>query len=94
MRLADNAAVIVKQPGDDVVAAHHGSLSKDRRARVELDRQSGHVTVWATEEPEEAGEGLVALLGEGVAVMGGDVGVRAALGPARVTDRPRGVQQR
>ncbi len=35
-----------------------------------------------------------ALLGEGIAVVGGDVGVRAGVGPVGVADRPGRVQQR
>ncbi|BFO15784.1 hypothetical protein SHKM778_21720 [Streptomyces sp. KM77-8] len=33
---------------------HRGSR---RRARVELDRETGHVTVWAKEDPEDLEEG-------------------------------------
>ncbi|MDX6332561.1 MAG: transcription termination/antitermination protein NusA, partial [Streptomycetaceae bacterium] len=39
-----------------LLIAYHREPGSHRRARVELDRTSGPVTVWATEEPEEAGE--------------------------------------
>jgi N utilization substance protein A len=40
-----------------LLIAYHREPGSHRRARVELDRTSGHVTVWATEDQEEAGEG-------------------------------------
>ncbi|WP_037913806.1 transcription termination factor NusA [Actinacidiphila yeochonensis] len=40
-----------------LLIAYHREPGSHRRARVELDRITGHVTVWAVEEQEEAGEG-------------------------------------
>ncbi len=40
-----------------LLIAYHREPGSRRRARVELDRQTGHVTVWATEEAEEVAEG-------------------------------------
>ncbi|MFI0722458.1 transcription termination factor NusA [Streptomyces sp. NPDC021224] len=40
-----------------LLIAYHREPGSHRRARVELDRTSGHVTVWATEEPDEVAEG-------------------------------------
>jgi N utilization substance protein A len=40
-----------------LLIAYHREPGSHRRARVELDRTSGHVTVWATEDPEEVAEG-------------------------------------
>ena len=39
-----------------LLIAYHRTPGARSRARVELDRKTGHVTVWATETPEEAGE--------------------------------------
>jgi N utilization substance protein A len=39
-----------------LLIAYHREPGSHRRARVELDRTTGHVTVWAKEEPDEAGE--------------------------------------
>ena len=39
-----------------LLIAYHRTEGSRSRARVELDRKSGHVTVWALEEPGEAGE--------------------------------------
>ncbi|MEW1864170.1 transcription termination factor NusA [Streptomyces sp. NBC_00669] len=40
-----------------LLIAYHREPGSHRRARVELDRTSGQITVWATEDQEEAGEG-------------------------------------
>ncbi|MCT2594825.1 transcription termination factor NusA [Streptomyces sp. N2-109] len=40
-----------------LLIAYHRSEGSRRNARVELDRKSGHVTVWAKESPEELAEG-------------------------------------
>ena len=39
-----------------LLIAYHRTPGAHPRARVELDRKTGHVTVWALETPEEAGE--------------------------------------
>ncbi|MFD7918549.1 transcription termination factor NusA [Streptomyces sp. NPDC059740] len=39
-----------------LLIAYHRTEGSRRRARVELDRKTGHVTVWAKEEPEELPE--------------------------------------
>lgn len=38
-----------------LLIAYHRTEGSHRDARVELDRKTGHVTVWAKESPEEAG---------------------------------------
>ncbi|MBQ0984388.1 transcription termination/antitermination protein NusA [Streptomyces sp. F63] len=40
-----------------LLIAYHRTEGSRRRARVELDRETGHVTVWATEDPEDVDEG-------------------------------------
>ncbi|MFC6885371.1 transcription termination factor NusA [Actinomadura yumaensis] len=45
--------VAVKAIEDALLIAYHRTEGAAQRARVELDRQSGHVTVWATETDEE-----------------------------------------
>ncbi|MFE1785670.1 transcription termination factor NusA [Streptomyces sp. NPDC059506] len=40
-----------------LLIAYHRTDGSRHRARVELDRKTGHVTVWALETPEEAGVG-------------------------------------
>jgi N utilization substance protein A len=45
--------VAVKAIEDALLIAYHRTEGAAPRARVELDRQSGHVTVWATETDEE-----------------------------------------
>ncbi|NKI45422.1 transcription termination factor NusA [Streptomyces physcomitrii] len=40
-----------------LLIAYHRTEGSRRRARVELDRSTGHVTVWAKEEDEELEEG-------------------------------------
>ena len=40
-----------------LLIAYHREPGSHRRARVELERTSGQITVWATEDQEEAGEG-------------------------------------
>ncbi|WP_037572342.1 transcription termination factor NusA [Phaeacidiphilus oryzae] len=37
-----------------LLIAYHRTEGSHQRARVELDRKTGHVTVWATETPDEA----------------------------------------
>ncbi|MFB4300029.1 transcription termination factor NusA [Actinomadura sp. NTSP31] len=49
--------VAVKAIEDALLIAYHRTEGAAPRARVELDRKSGHVTVWATETDEE-GEAL------------------------------------
>ncbi|AXI79666.1 transcription termination factor NusA [Peterkaempfera bronchialis] len=39
-----------------LLIAYHRTEGSRPRARVELDRKTGHVTVWALEEADEAGE--------------------------------------
>lgn len=39
-----------------LLVAYHHTPGAHRDARVELDRSTGHVTVWAKEDPEEATE--------------------------------------
>jgi N utilization substance protein A len=39
-----------------LLIAYHREPGSHRKARVELDRSSGQITVWATEDQEEAGE--------------------------------------
>ena len=48
--------VVVRAIEDALLIAYHRTEGAAPRARVELDRASGHVTVWATETAEE-GEG-------------------------------------
>ncbi|WP_218005114.1 transcription termination factor NusA [Actinomadura macra] len=45
--------VAVKAIEDALLIAYHRTEGAAPKARVELDRQSGHVTVWATETDEE-----------------------------------------
>ncbi|MEU7637288.1 MULTISPECIES: transcription termination factor NusA [unclassified Streptomyces] len=40
-----------------LLIAYHRTEGSRRRARVELDRSTGHVTVWAKEDPEDLEEG-------------------------------------
>ncbi|MCC3651398.1 transcription termination factor NusA [Streptomyces sp. S07_1.15] len=40
-----------------LLIAYHRTEGSRRRARVELDRENGHVTVWAKEDPEDIDEG-------------------------------------
>ena len=40
-----------------LLIAYHRTDGSRRDARVELDRKTGHVTVWAKESPSEVGEG-------------------------------------
>ncbi|MER0482995.1 transcription termination factor NusA [Streptomyces sp. Edi2] len=40
-----------------LLIAYHRTEGSRRRARVELDRNTGHVTVWAKEDPEDLEEG-------------------------------------
>lgn len=40
-----------------LLIAYHRTEGSFRRARVKLDRESGHVTVWATEDPADLEEG-------------------------------------
>ncbi|MDL4771497.1 MULTISPECIES: transcription termination factor NusA [Thermomonosporaceae] len=49
--------VAVKAIEDALLIAYHRTEGAATKARVELDRRSGHVTVWATETDEE-GEAL------------------------------------
>ncbi|MFH9982186.1 transcription termination factor NusA [Streptomyces sp. NPDC017179] len=40
-----------------LLIAYHRTEGSRRHARVELDRQTGHVTVWAKEDPQDLEEG-------------------------------------
>ncbi|WP_165975654.1 transcription termination factor NusA [Actinomadura rubrisoli] len=48
--------VAVKAIEDALLIAYHRTEGAAPKARVELDRQSGHVTVWATETDEEGAD--------------------------------------
>ncbi|WP_106398141.1 transcription termination factor NusA [Actinocorallia populi] len=54
--------VVVRAIEDALLIAYHRTEGAAPKARVELDRANGHVTVWATETAEEGeeGEGAVA----------------------------------
>lgn len=45
--------VLVEAIEDALLLAYHRTPGAVQRARVEVDRRTGHVTVWATEEDEE-----------------------------------------
>lgn len=45
--------VLVEAIEDALLLAYHRTPGAIQRARVEVDRRTGHVTVWATEEDEE-----------------------------------------
>jgi transcription termination/antitermination protein NusA len=49
--------LVVKAIEEALLIAYHRTEGAAVKARVELDRKSGHVTVWATETPEEGEEG-------------------------------------
>jgi N utilization substance protein A len=50
--------LVVKAIEEALLIAYHRTEGAAVKARVELDRKSGHVTVWATEPPaEDAGTG-------------------------------------
>src|SRR4051794_21175703 len=49
--------LVVKAIEEALLIAYHRTEGAAVKARVELDRKSGHVTVWATEAPAAAGEG-------------------------------------
>ncbi|GAA3295312.1 hypothetical protein GCM10020295_22150 [Streptomyces cinereospinus] len=40
-----------------LLIAYHRTEGSRRHARVKLDRETGHVTVWAKEDPEDVEEG-------------------------------------
>ena len=40
-----------------LLIAYHRTEGSRRHARVKLDRETGHVTVWAKEDPEDLEEG-------------------------------------
>lgn len=48
--------VAVKAIEDALLIAYHRTEGAAPKARVELDRTSGHVTVWATETDDEGNE--------------------------------------
>ncbi|MDY0814272.1 transcription termination factor NusA [Kitasatospora purpeofusca] len=50
--------LVVESIESALLTAYHRTEGSRRRARVELDRQSGHVTVWATEDASELDEGV------------------------------------
>lgn len=43
-----------------LLIAYHRTEGSRRHARVELDRNTGHVTVWAKEDPDDLEEGQAA----------------------------------
>ncbi|MFB6892741.1 transcription termination factor NusA [Kitasatospora sp. NPDC056327] len=50
--------LVVESIESALLTAYHRTEGSRRRARVELDRKSGHVTVWATEDASELEEGV------------------------------------
>jgi N utilization substance protein A len=48
--------LVVKAIEEALLIAYHRTEGAATKARVELDRKSGHVTVWATEPPAETPE--------------------------------------
>ncbi|MFJ4097097.1 transcription termination factor NusA [Kitasatospora sp. NPDC089913] len=50
--------LVVESIESALLTAYHRTEGSRRRARVELDRKSGHVTVWATEDASELDEGV------------------------------------
>jgi N utilization substance protein A len=48
--------LVVKAIEEALLIAYHRTEGAAVKARVELDRKSGHVTVWATEPPADSGE--------------------------------------
>ncbi len=51
--------VVVRAIEDALLIAYHRTEGAADKARVELDRKTGHVTVWATENPETGEEGEI-----------------------------------
>lgn len=49
--------LVIKAIEDAMLIAYHRTEGAAQRARVELDRATGHVTVWATELDEEGNPG-------------------------------------
>src|SRR5512139_2013912 len=45
--------LVIKAIEDAMLIAYHRTEGAAQRARVELDRKTGHVTVWATEIDED-----------------------------------------
>lgn len=70
-----------------LLIAYHRTEGSHRDARVELDRKTGHVTVWAKESPEEAGASAEA--GEAAEAGAGGAGGGAAE-PREFDDTPSG----
>lgn len=52
--------LVVKAIEEALLIAYHRTEGAAPKARVELDRKSGHVTVWATETPADDAEGEAA----------------------------------
>ncbi|MFF7995436.1 transcription termination factor NusA [Kitasatospora xanthocidica] len=50
--------LLVESIESALLTAYHRTEGSRRRARVHLDRKSGHVTVWAVEDPTELDEGV------------------------------------
>ncbi|CAN3983031.1 transcription termination factor NusA [Kitasatospora purpeofusca] len=50
--------LVVESIESALLTAYHRTEGSRRRARVALDRQTGHVTVWATEDASELDEGV------------------------------------
>src|SRR3569833_4793843 len=48
--------LVVKAIEEALLIAYHRTEGAAPKARVELDRKSGHVTVWATETPAEGAD--------------------------------------
>jgi transcription termination/antitermination protein NusA len=48
--------LVVKAIEEALLIAYHRTEGAAVKARVELDRKTGHVTVWATEPPADSGE--------------------------------------
>lgn len=73
-----------------LLIAYHRTEGSHRDARVELDRKTGHVTVWAKESPEEAGASAEAgEAGEAAEAGAGGAGGGAAE-PREFDDTPSG----
>ncbi len=60
--------LVVKAIEEALLIAYHRTEGAAVKARVELDRKSGHVTVWATETPPEEDEPAEAAVEAAVAV--------------------------
>jgi N utilization substance protein A len=52
-----NFDLLVQAIESALLIAYHRTEGSRTKARVELNRENGHVTVWATEDPDEVEEG-------------------------------------